>query len=194
MGSKQWIVVALLAAASAQAQDAASSSRDNQARIYIAPYAGYAHLRVDRGRIYEQDDTVKVDALQVGGSLGFRAPFGLTLEVGQSDALHASWFDDHGDLELTHRYVSLGWRVPAGERWYLTPRVGRLHWTLESSHRWLFENGADRDYEIDGYENFWELGLSHELNPHISLGLNFKDVNEDFGHSRSLAFVASFAF
>ena len=60
MGSKQWIVVALLAAASAQAQDAASSSRDNQARIYIAPYAGYAHLRVDRGRIYEQDDTVGV--------------------------------------------------------------------------------------------------------------------------------------
>jgi len=194
MGSTKWIVVALLAAASAQAQDGAPPSRDNQARIYIAPYAGYAHMRVDRGQIYEQDDTVKVDAIEVGASLGFRTPFGLMLEVGQSDALHASWFDDHGDLELTHRYASVGWRLPAGERWFFTPRVGRLHWTLESSHRWLFDDAGDRDYEIDGYQNFWEMGLTHELNPHISLGLNFKDVNQDFGHSRSLVFVASFAF
>jgi hypothetical protein len=84
--------------------------------------------------------------------------------------------------------------VPAGERWYFTPRVGRLHWQLESSHRWLFDTTGERHYELDGWQNFWEMGLTHELNPHVALGLNFKDVNQDFGHARSLNFVASFSF
>jgi hypothetical protein len=187
-------VVALLLATAAQAQDAAAPGGNHRAMFYIAPYTGFAHLRIDRGQMFEQEDTVKVDALELGASLGFRTPFGLMLEIGRSDAVHANWFDDHGDIELTHSYASVGWRLSAGETWYFTPRIGRAHWVLESSHRWLFDPAGERHYEIDGWQNFWELGLTHDLNRHVSLGLNFKDVNQDFGHARSLTFVASFAF
>jgi len=191
---KEWIVVAMLAAATAQAQDEAPAARPDRAMVYIAPYTGLAHLRVDRGLMYQQDDAVKVDAIEFGVAVGFRASFGLMLEIGRSNALHANWLDDHGDIELKHAYGSVGWRLPVGEKWYFTPRIGRAHWELSSSHRWLFDGEGERHYEIDGWENFWELGLTHDINRHISMGLNFKDVNQDFGHARSLNFVASFAF
>jgi hypothetical protein len=186
--------VAALAAASAQAQEAVAPPRAERPMIYVAPSTGLAHLRVDRGLMYQQDDTVKVDAVEIGVALGFRAPLGLMLEVGRSAAVHANWLDDHGDLELRHTYGAVGWRLRAGESWYFTPKIGRASWELESSHRWLFDDSGERHYEIGGWQNFWELGLAHDLNRHISLGLNFRDVNQDFGHARSLTFVASFAF
>ena len=61
MGISKWLVAAAALAAftNVQAQE--------KTRAYIATFAGYTHLRLNEGTVYEQDDTVKFDALTFGG-------------------------------------------------------------------------------------------------------------------------------
>ena len=62
MGISKWLVaaVASIAATGVQAQE--------KTRAYIAPYAGYTHIRLNEGTVYQQSDTFKFDALTFGAS------------------------------------------------------------------------------------------------------------------------------
>lgn len=190
MGIAKWLVVAasVVAAANVQAQT------PEKTRAYIAPYGGYAHLRLDPGTVYQQNETVKFDALQFGASFGFITPVGFLAEVGRAHSVHADFFDDPGDFELTHTSGAVGWRIPFADRWNFTPKVGRLRWELSSDNRVLLDGAGERHYDIQGWDNFYELSLTHELKKNVSLGAMFRDVDQEFGHARSGAFTVSFAF
>lgn len=186
--SSRLLVAATMLLVAAGAQAAGKSA------VYIAPYAGYTHLRIDDGQIPFETGTLKADALQVGFSFGIRIPAGLLIEAGRSDAIHTDFFfGDEADIDLRSYYGVVGWRIPFGDGWHFTPKLGRGKWKLSSSDIDWF-GLEDEGHEINGWDNFYELSLSREINDRISLGVNFKDVDAQFGHSRSGTFVASFAF
>jgi len=188
MGISKWLVaaVALAAVTNVQAQD--------KTRAYIAPFAGYTHLRLDEGTVYEQDDTVKFDALTFGATFGFQMPVGFLVEISRSHAVHADLFDEPGDFDLLHTAGAVGWRIPFGEGWAFTPKIGRLKWELSSDHRILLDDDGNRHYDIHGWDNFYELNLTREIKKNVSLGVSFRDIDQEFGHARSGVFGASFAF
>ena len=192
MGKSQWLVAGLLAfgasAAQAQAQERGS--------VYIAPYVGYSHLRIDAGRVFEEPETLRFDALHFGATLGYRAPFGLIVEVGRSDALHAdlNFFDGSDAFTLTQTYGAIGWQVEFADGWHMTPRVGRGRWVLGSDDRVLIDGAGERHHEIRGWDNFWEVGLMRDVSSVISMGINFKDVDQEFGHTRTGEFSVRFRF
>jgi hypothetical protein len=190
MGMKNWLfaVGALCAAAGAQAQDAPKT------RAYIAPYGGFTHMRFNEGTVYQQTETIKFDAVQFGASFGFQTPVGFLAEIGRSHAIHADFFDEPGDFELLHTSGAVGWRIPFAESWAFTPKVGRLRWELSSDNRIMLDGEGNRHYDIQGWDNFYELNLTRQLKDNVSLGVQFQDVDEEFGHSRSGAFTVSFAF
>lgn len=189
MGITKWLVVAALPMC------AAGVRAEEKTAVYISPYAGYTHLRIDAGQIPEESGTLKADALQLGFSFGIRIPAGLLIEAGRSDAVHTDFFlGDEIDIDMKSYYGAVGWRIPFGEGWHFTPKLGRGKWKLSSSDIDWFDFDDDDGHEINGWDNFYELSLAREINDRISLGINFKDVDAQFGHSRSGTFVASFAF
>ena len=190
MGTTKWLVAGavMLAAANAQARD------QQKTHAYIAPYAGYTHLRLDEGTVYNEPDTMRFDALTFGASFGFQTPSGFLVEIGRSHAVHADVFDDRGDFELTENYGAVGWRISFADGWHFTPKVGRVGWELSSDHRVMLDDDGERHYDVTGWDNFWEVSLTRQLSENVSLGVNFKDVEQDFGHARSGTFTASFAF
>jgi hypothetical protein len=190
MGIAKWLVAAaaIAAATGAQAQD------PGKTRAYIAPYAGYTHLRFNEGTVYEQTDTLKFDALTFGASFGFQTSVGFLAEVGRSHAIHADFFDEPGDFELKHTSGAVGWRIPFANGWHFTPKIGRLKWELSSDNRILLDSEGVRHYDVQGWDNFYELNLTRQLNDSVSLGVIFKDVDQEFGHARSGAFAVSIAF
>ena len=56
MGIAKWLVVvgAVAAATNVQAQDT------EKTQAYIAPFAGYTHLRFNEGTVYQQNETLRV--------------------------------------------------------------------------------------------------------------------------------------
>lgn len=188
MGFSKWLVAAaaLVAVTNVQAQE--------KTRAYIAPFAGYTHLRLDEGTVYDEFDTVKFDALTFGATFGFQTPIGFLAEISRSHAVHADLFDEPGDFDLLHTAGAVGWRIPFAEGWYFTPKIGRLKWELSSDNRIMLDNQGDRHYAINGWDNFYELNLTRELKKNVSLGVTFRDVDQEFGHARSGVFGVSFAF
>lgn len=189
MGIARLLVAVALAcaAAGAHAQD------QRRALAYVAPYAGYTHMRIDSGRIYQEPDTLRFDALTFGAAFGFRFPVGFMIEAGHSNAIHANVFDGD-DFALTQTYGAVGWRIPFAGGWNFTPKVGRTRWELDADSRILLDSNAERHEGIDGWDNFWEAGLTYDVKERLSLGVLFKDVDQDFGHSRSGTFTVAFAF
>ncbi len=188
MGNAKWLVVAAAMVAAANAQAGETT------KAYIAPHVGYAHLRFDEGTVYQQTETLKFDALQFGASFGFQMPVGFLAEVGRSHAIHADFFDEPGDFELTQTSGAVGWRIPFANGWHFTPKVGRLKWELSSDNRIMLDSEGGRHYDVNGWDNFYELNLTRRISDSVSLGVIFKDVEQEFGHSRAGAFTASFAF
>ena len=176
MGTMKWLgACAMLAVA------AGAHADGDKTKAYIAPYVGYAHMRIDGGTIYAEPDTQRFDALQFGAAFGFITPVGFLAEVGRSHAVHANLFYDESDLELTHTSGAVGWRFNFGEGWNFTPKLGRLGWELASDHRILMDDDGELHKTIQGWDNFYELVLTKDLSRSISMGLLFRDVDEEFG-------------
>jgi len=188
MGISKWLVaaVASIAATGVQAQE--------KTRAYIAPYAGYTHIRLNEGTVYQQSDTFKFDALTFGASFGLQTPVGFLAEVSRTHAIHADLFDEPGDFDLLHTAGAVGWRIPFAESWAFTPKIGRLKWELSSDNRILLDGEGARHYDINGWDNFYELNLTRQVKQNISLGVTFRDIDQEFGHARSGMFGVSFAF
>jgi len=183
-----------LAAALAASLGVSAAHADGRGKMYITPFAGFNHLRIDRGHVFDEAETLRFDSLQVGATVGYRAPFGLVIEAGRSSAIHADIFDDHGDYWLTQSFGAVGWQIAFADGWHITPRVGRGRWDLESDHRVLLDGAGERHYEVKGWDNFWEVALMREVRESFSLGVNFKDVDQEFGHSRTGEFMVRFQF
>ena len=106
MGKAQWLVAGVVAALGVAAAQAGDTGK-----MYITPFVGYNHLRIDRGWIYQEPQTVAFDSLQAGATIGYKAPFGLVVEVGRSSAIHANIFNNDHDYALTQSFGAIGWQA-----------------------------------------------------------------------------------
>jgi len=173
---------------------ASAAQAQEGGKMYITPFVGSTHLRIDHGWVFNEPETIRFDSLQLGATLGYHAPFGLVVEVGRSNAIHANIFDDNNDYEFTQAYGALGWQVDFADGWHITPRIGRGRWVLDSDRRVLLDSDGERHHSVSGWDNFWEASLMRDINSVMSMGVNFKDVDQEFGHSRTGEFLVRFRF
>jgi hypothetical protein len=159
----------------------------------VTPFLGSAHLRVDAAHV-EEGRTRRMDALLAGLNLGYRAPFGLTVELGRSDASHKDliwWFTD--GLSLRQYYGALGYQFEAG-KWRFTPKVGRSRWRLHASNFDLLD-GAGEDLErLRGYDNFVEASAARRLGQSMAMGVTLRALEADFGRSGDAALTFTWTF
>jgi hypothetical protein len=193
------LLVLALAAGGVQAHDSNherdDDDRPDRGKMFISPYVGYAHLRLNNGTVWDQEETLRFDALQAGLAIGYRAPFGLTVEIGRSTAVHADFFDDStGDFDLKQTYGAIGWQLDFGDGWQFTPRVGRTRWQLGSDERNLIAPNGDVVREFEGWQNFWAASITRALGDVASMGFNFKDIDQPYGHARIAEFTVKFQF
>lgn len=179
------LALAMLAASAAHA--------DERGSFQITPFAGYSHLRVD-GNHLREGVTDRMDQLMVGVSGAYRAPFGLVVELSNLSAVHDNWLDSGDGFGLRQQTLALGYELSFGDGWRLTPKAGRMKWKLERTGRDLLDNAGVRRTEWRGYENYYEIALAREISSWFSLGIHFRDVAPDYGHSRSGAITATFEF
>lgn len=179
------LALAMLAASAAHA--------DERGSFQITPFVGYSHLRVD-GNHLREGVTDRMDQLMVGVSGAYRAPFGLVVELSNLSAVHDNWLDSGDGFGLRQQTAAIGYELSFGDGWRLTPKAGRMKWKLERTGRDLLDNAGVRRTEWRGYENYYEIALAREISSWFSLGIHFRDVAPDYGHSRSGAITATFEF
>lgn len=197
MGNLKSAAAALLAALSIPMAQAHEEKGAHQTTFYVEPYAGSTHLRINADRLYQETEIQRMDAFTRGITLGLRAPYGLVVEAGYSEALHVDffdWFNDEDDFDLAQAYGAIGWQFDLGRGWQIAPRVGRERWELRSDHRVLLDGAGARQVEISGYENFWELAVVKDVNDLFSIGINLKDASHEYGHARAGHVQARFRF
>lgn len=186
MGNAKWL------AAIAGCLLAGGASAENRTEMQITPMLGYSHLRIDGGWL-ESGETNRLDQLLWGASLGFKTPFNVVAEIGTANAIHEDWFSSN-DFDFDMDYVTLGYQADFGNGWRVVPKVGRMKWKLYSDDRHLVDELGDTHKALRGYDNYWEVSLTRHLSRSITLGVNFKDVDTEFGHSRSGALAVTFGF
>jgi hypothetical protein len=189
MKRARWLVasVALLGAGVVSAGDMSGFS--------IEPFVGYAHLRIDQNSTLE-GETKRVDQGLVGVSLAYKAPFGLVVNAGYSDAIHDDIFvfDIASGYELEQYYGTVGYQFDFGRGWSFTPKAGRSRLRLTSEDSLLVDQFGEQQKRLIGYQNFFEASLMKNISRSISMGLTLRDVDADFGDWRSAAFTVNFAF
>ncbi|HTU66906.1 MAG TPA: hypothetical protein VMF52_13230 [Steroidobacteraceae bacterium] len=191
MGNSKWLVVAAALLAAGTWTDAARA--ENRAELQITPYVGYAHVRVDSPYLRD-GQTDRFDMAMGGATVGFLTPFGLVIEAGGSFGFHEEIFSNDTDLGLDQDYAAIGYQIDFADGWRFVPKVGRVKWKLESDDRDLLDLGGVRHETLRGYDNFYEASLMHHVSRSIAMGLNFRDIDTQFGHDRSGAFVVTFGF
>jgi hypothetical protein len=187
MGNAKWLVVAL------GGLFAGNAFAENRSEMQITPFAGYSHLRID-GVNLREGETARVDLATGGASLGFLTPFGLVIEAGTSFGFHEDIFENDGDFSLDQDYAAVGYQFDFADGWRFVPKVGRAKWKLVSDDRDLVDSLGARHETVRGYDNFYEASLMRHVSKSIALGVNFKDIDTQFGHNRSGTFVVTFGF
>ena len=186
MNKAQWLV------ALAGCLLAGAASAENRTEMQITPMLGYSHLRID-GTWLDSGETNRLDQLAWGATLGVKAPFNVVVELGTASAIHEDWFSSN-DFDLKTDFAALGYQLDFGNGWRFVPKVGRMKWKLYSDDEHLVDLAGDSHKALRGYDNYFEASLMRHLSESITLGVNFKDVDTEFGHSRSGALVVSFGF
>lgn len=187
MGKAKWLV----ALAGCLVAGAAAAG-DSRSEMQITPIVGYSHLRID-GNYLESGVTNRLDQLLLGANLGVLTPFNVVLEAGTANAIHEDWFSSN-DFDLDTDYLAIGYQAEFGNGWRFVPKVGRMKWKLYSDDAHIVDALGDNHKALRGYDNYYEASLMRHLSPSIAMGVNFKDVDTKFGHSRSGAFVVTFGF
>jgi hypothetical protein len=171
---------------------AGAASAENRTEMQITPLIGYSHLRID-GAYLASGETNRLDQLLWGANLGVLTPFNVVVEVGTANAVHQDWFSSN-DFDLDTDYAALGYQLDFGDGWRFVPKVGRTKWKLYSDDRHLVDLAGESHKTLRGYDNYYEASLMRHLSESITLGVNFKDVDTQFGHSRSGAIAVTFGF
>jgi hypothetical protein len=187
---RKWLVAALAACL------AAPSWADGGRRtaVTIAPYLGGAHMKIDAG--YLEDGVRRGEDLALAGaSIGIRTPIGFLVEAGRADAVHDNIFEWWSEgLSFTQKYAAVGWQIPLGDDWSLTPKYGRAKWRLDADDtNLLLPSGEIRD-KMSGYDDFAEASLAKQLSEHFAIGLAVRGIETEFGESISGAVAVSWSF
>lgn len=180
--------VLLLASVSSSALLAAEPA------FQLGPRVGPGELRIRGGQTIDNDivveNSIAEETVGIGGTLQYRAPFGLVLEGGLFSAGSTDWFDSE-EYRFTEYFGSIGYQIELGRGFSITPRVGRARWKLEADNNWFFDEDEDPPTSR-GYEDYWEISAMKRLNERVSLGVSHKENSHEFGRVRSTVFVALF--
>lgn len=184
------IAVGALLALSATAH----AQTTHKSEFQITPRVGVGELRIDHftgvGDNLEEKDTHGI-----GTGFGFLTPIGVVVEVGAEVFGDESLFETEDSFSLRQQFISLGYQIELGNGWRIVPRVGRAHWKLRTDESAIFDFDDDDDArEVKGNDYFYEASVSKRISKVVSLGLNVKQGNYDFGRSRSAAFLVTLGF
>ncbi len=188
------VLVLWLVSFATQAAESDGEMRDEWAPEFrLGPRVGPGELRIRDGQLVGDElvsPAVAEDTVGIGGTLEYKAPFGLVVEAGLFTAGSTDWFDSE-DYRLTEYFGSVGFEIPLGRGFSLTPRAGRSRWKLESDAVWFFDED-DNPPTVRGYQNYWEITALKRLNPNVALGVSHRENHYDFGRVRSTVFTAMF--
>lgn len=184
-------VLTILAAGALLALQGTAVAADSE--FQITPRAGVGELRIDQF-VGTQNSLAETDTYGIGVGFGALTPIGVVLEAGYDEFGDFDFFNTFDSLKLTQKSASVGYQFELGQGWRLVPRVGRVHWKLRSQQGRIFNPGPEEVRSISGDDYFWEAGISRRISNVVTLGMNYKQGNFDFGRSRSASFVVTFGF
>jgi hypothetical protein len=169
---------------------AAQASIAAESEFQITPRIGQGELKIDA---FEGlgEDLRETETYGLGIGFGVLTPIGVVLEVGADSHGRLEIIDEDDDFSLSQQYVAVGYQIELGDGWRLTPKVGRARWKLRSDHSLLDFNSSDND-ELRGYEYVYEATIARKVSRVITLGLNYKQGDFDFGRARAVSFVVQF--
>jgi hypothetical protein len=161
--------------------------------FYISPRIGKGSIDIrQRANVSEVDDDA--DTLYLGVAGGWISPIGLLVEVGYDSQSNFDLFTALDKYTLEHTYGMIGYEIPLGRAWRLTPKVGRSKWSLQKRDGAFLHPGPEETKTIRGYQDIWEVELCGKVSDTVSLGAAYRDSNYDFGHADAIMFVAKFEF
>lgn len=178
--------ILLLAATLAACAVVQPALAEDDSEFQITPRIGQGELRLDA---FEGDRELhETDTYGLGIGFGVKTPIGVLFEVGGDSQGNIEIFDDDEEFSLTQRYIAIGYQFELGDGWRLIPKVSRARWKLRSDEG-LFDFNDDDDKEMRGYEYVWEATIGRKVSRVLTLGLNYKQGDYDFGRARAVSFV-----
>lgn len=173
-------------------QDTATAA---PSEFQITPRVGLGDLRIDAFEGLEEG-LAETDTYGLGVGVGFLTPIGVVVEAGIDTFGDYEIFDNLDSFSLEQKFVSVGYQFELGQGWRIVPRVGRTRWKLKSEEGrfFFFDFDPDGSREIRGYDYFWEASVSRRISRVVTLGVNYKQGNFEFGRTRTTAFVVTFGF
>jgi len=156
----------------------------------ITPRIGQGELHLDAFEGVD-DDLHETDTYGLGIGFGVLTPIGVVLEIGADSQGNIELFDDDEEFNLSQRYVAVGYQFELGDGWRIVPKVSRARWKLRSDEG-LFDFNDDDDKELRGYEYVYEATVARKVSRVLTLGLNYKQGDFDFGKARAVSFVVQF--
>jgi hypothetical protein len=163
-------------------------SAEGGSEFQITPRIGQGELRLDAFEGVD-DQLHETDTYGIGIGFGVKTPIGVLFEIGADSQGNVELFDDDDDaFSLSQRYIAVGYQFELGDGWRLIPKVSRVRWKLRSDEG-LFDFHDDDDKELRGYEYVYEATIGRKISNTITLGLNYKQGDYDFGRARALSFV-----
>ena len=170
-----------------------ASAQAAEQEVRIGPRVGPGQLRIRGGETIGDnvvENTVEEETIGVGGTLEYRAPFGLVLEGGGFRSGSTDWWDDEG-YQLSEYFGSIGYQFEFANGLSLIPRVGRARWKLEANELWFFDSDEPNP-ATRGYQNYWEITGFKRISKNVTLGVSYKENDYDFGRGRAAVFTAMF--
>ena len=166
---------------------AGAANAGDRGQFQITPYVGHAQVRID-GQYLEFGDNETVDQWIAGISAGYRAPFGLVVEIGTAATGEPMFgWGSAGDVRET--YGAVGYDFELGRGWHLTPKLGLTNWQLQGGE---FEDLVDGSGElrdsIDGEDAYLEIAVTKNINSHVGMGFSLRHAEVEFGQVSSAAF------
>jgi len=177
----KWAGVAVVALA------AGGATAGDRGQFQITPYVGHAQVRVD-GKYLEFGDNETIDQWIAGISAGYRAPFGLVVEIGTA-ATGEPMFGWAVGREVRETYGAVGYDFELGRGWHVTPKLGLTSWHL---HGGELEDVVDGSGElrdsIDGEDAYLEIAVTKHFNSHVGIGFSLRHAELEIGQLSSAAF------
>ena len=170
---------------------AAQTAFSAESEFQITPRIGQGELQIDAfdGVNEELKET---DVYGIGVSFGVLTPIGVVLEVGGESQGRFELFDEDDDFSLSTRYVALGYQFELGDGWSIVPKVSRARWKLRSDDGLFDFVDSEDDRELRGYEYMYEATVARKVSSVLTLGLNYKQGNFEFGKAREVSFLVQF--
>jgi hypothetical protein len=161
--------------------------------LQITPRVGFGRLEVDQF-VGLNSEHVDVDTYGLGANIGYLTPIGVVLEIGADSFRDFDLFGTFEGFRLEQAFASIGYQFDLGNRWRLVPRVGRAHWELRSREGRIFNPGPEEERNVKGDNYFWEIGVARQISSVVTLGMNYKRGQYEFGSTQSVAFAVTLGF